>query len=280
MALGIRRVTASAYFKPFLYGPEGVGKTTFAVGANDHPAMGPALVLSCEGGTVAVAGRGDVDEIRIGTSAQLDSIVAALYQRDREVAHYKTVVIDGMSTIADRILQEWIQRDVARNQTRGGKGNIEKDRTIDDVQREDYGKALVQMRRIFGWYRDLPMHVICTALAKAVYPPNVSDTRTVNPIEYRPLMTDSAGNSIMGMFDHVWYYAMAPNQIDRYMIVRPGGLYRAKTRGVYFPAALGGEQGFVMNPSLPAIYDLWLAVEGPQSRQNGASAPEGQVAAS
>lgn len=255
--LQIERVsTAGQRMKILVYGPPGIGKTTFAVTGNGHPDMNPTLVLNLEGGLLSVASRGDVDSVRIENTAQMDEAFMSLHQRTPPFDQYKTVVIDSGSEFANRALQEWTARNMAR-QARKGRGDA--DRTLDDVQLEDYGKMTNQIRRIFSWFRDLPLHVIVTALDKNVYPPN-ADQRVTPPSEVRPAFTDALGTSVMGMFDHVWYMYQDA-EAKRYLLTQRQGVYHAKTRGANFSAAIGS---VVANPNLATLYATLIRSENVQ----------------
>lgn len=246
--------------KPLLYADAGIGKTSLAATAAEHPDMSPVLVLNLEGGLLSIAGKPNVDEIEIRTSADLEEAYIALVKRSAGFDKYKTVVVDSGTVLANRVLIEWTQRNSARA-SRRGRGDA--DRTIDDIQLEDYGKMSAQIYRQLSWFYDLPMHVICTALSKTVYPQadqNDKNQRAtqMNPLEIRPDFTDKLGNRVMGIFDHVWYMYTDADQV-RYMLTQPTGIYRAKTRGRHFSAAIGT---IVTNPNLADLYATLLRVEG------------------
>lgn len=254
MPISIQRVgPGSQPLKLMVYGDAGVGKTTLASQAQDHPQMSPALILNLEGGLLAVQARGDIDAVPVRSIADLEEVLLMLYNGAAEVAQYRTVILDSASEMVTRALQEWIQRGMSRAEA---KGKLDPSRTIDEAQIEDYGRSGVQMRRLFQWFRDLPHHTILTSLAKMTYPER-ADKNITQPTEVRPAMTDSVGTAAMGIVDHLWYQYMQDGK--RYLLTQRSGPYHAKTRGERFAPALGP---VVADPWLPELYDLLLATEG------------------
>jgi hypothetical protein len=251
-------VVQNQKFKLLAYGDAGIGKSTLAATAAQHPDMSPVLFLNLEGGLLSVAGQPGVDEVKISNSAEMDEAYFALAKRQNGFGHYKTIVIDSGTVFANRVLIEWAQRNALRAQR---KGRGDPDRTIDDIQLEDYGKMTAQIRRTLSWFYDLPYHVICTALAKTVYPPVEKGTNLANipPAEIRPDFTDKLGNQVMGIFDHVWYVYQDEDE-NRYALTRRSGIYHAKTRGRHFNEEIGGIVG--PNPNLADLYSTLVRVEG------------------
>lgn len=263
--------------KPLVYADAGIGKTSLAATAAKHPDMSPVLILNLEGGLLSVAGIDGLAEVPISNSAELEEAYWALKQKKPGFDRYKTVVIDSGTVLANRVLVEWVDRNQQRA-TRRGRGDA--DRTLDDIQLEDYGKMTAQIRRLLAWFYDLPYHVICTALAKTVYPPtdpnSKVDSRLLQPAEIRPDFTDKLGGQIMGIFDHVWYM-YTDGEGSRYMLTQPSGIYRAKTRGRYFSAAIGNP---VANPDLSVLYSTLLETEGrgfSESVEGSESGEEGEA---
>lgn len=233
-----------------LYGLQGVGKTTFAASAQDHPKMSPVLFINLEGGLLSVAGRGDIHSVNISSISELEELYWAIRKGEEPFNQFKTFIIDSGSEMQQLSLQETVIRNTAEGQKKGKFQN----RTLDEIYLEDYGQSTAQMKRLFRWFRDLPHNVIITALPQFVYPRGGEDG---DPIEVRPAFTEKLANSIIGYVDFVWYmYALDDG--SRHMLTQTKGIYRAKTRGANFAPALGET---VDNPVLPDIYDLLLASE-------------------
>lgn len=242
--------------KVLIYGEPGVGKTLLAGTAAEHPLMAPVLVANIEGGLLTLAGKPGVDEVPVPTSVELEELYWKLHNGDADYKKYKTLVLDTGSVAAARILREWSEIGLSRQLA---KGKIrEGDRTRDDVELQDYGKAGVHCARIFEWFVQLPMHVIMTATTKE------RSEKTSNPndigavIDIRPNFTDKLGTVVMAMFDHVWYLYTVDDD-TRYLSTRKYGQYVGKTRGEHFNPALGA---IVTNPNLASIYELLLTTEG------------------
>lgn len=263
--LGIYRATAQDLkLKMLLYGDPGVGKTTLALTANDHPELAPALVLNFEGGLLSVVNRGDVDVINIQTIDDLENVFWYFAQENEAVSHFKTIVVDSGSELYNKALREVVNQNLGRRQNRKG--------DEDDFELEDYGKAGNVVFRLFSMFRDLPRHVIVTSHAKRIYPPNVDPSKNPNlePREVRPSFSTTVAQRLVGIFDMVHYMYTADSvfavdeensrvETHRYLLPRAMGAYQAKTRGPNFAAALGD---VVVDPTLPMLYDLLMATEG------------------
>lgn len=260
MPLTIRRVSpADVKIKAMIYGDPGVGKTTFAAQANDHPSLAPALFLSFEGGLLSVASRGDIDAIEINSMRDFEDAYLALLRKSPGFEHYKTVVIDSGSELYNLSLQESVD---------GRKRNPDPD----NVEIGDYGRAGYQTIRLFRQFRDLPMHVITTAHPKKTYATG-ADVRTADPILVTPSFSGRVATTMMGINDFVWFMYNFDKEVSegvtmptRGMLTRKIGAYEAKTRGPNFQEQLGS---YVESPYLPAIYDLLMSSENP----NGLSDP-------
>lgn len=233
-----------------LYGLQGVGKTTFAASAQDHPDMADVLVLNLEGGLLSVAGRGDIQSVNIGSMSDLEDAYDAVANKREGFDTFNTVVIDSGTEMQNLAIREAVRKSMKRQQAQGR----HKDRTEDDVWMEDYGLATRQLARIFRMFRDLNLHVIITALPREI---KIPDTETVR--EVRPSFTETMARDVMGMVDFIWYYYL-DNEGNRVILPMSKGVYRAKTRGQHFAAALEGD--VVVNPTLPELYDLLIETEG------------------
>lgn len=253
-----RRVRAEdSQWKALIYAFQGVGKTVFAAEVNDHPALAPGLFLNIEGGLLSVAYRGDVDYVDIHNTQDLEQILwdlaASRYSPSSPWADVRTVVIDSGTEAQTMNLEEI------------GKAAHEKDprkHPRNELWPEDYGESTVAMKRIFRMARDLPHHLIVTALPKVIYP-RIGGTRaqqqaqaSAQPTEISPWMTTKLSEAVMGYMDHVWY--MWEDPTGRHLLTKSQGIYRCKTRGTMFAQRIGG---VVNNPSLPDLYDLFLESE-------------------
>lgn len=250
MPIQIRKVTAETIkLNVLAYGLPGVGKTTFAAQAADHPDMSPVLFLNLEGGLLSVAGRG-LDEVRISTIKDLDDVVKSLYAG--ELAQYKTIVVDSGSELAKLSLLEKTALGLDRDQ-RKGKGA---DRTLDDVQLENYGQSNQQMIRLFRALRDAPAHTVMTALSRTKYPQG-TNADTSRPVAINPDFSAALSLAVTGMMDMVWYMYI-DSKGRRSIQTQRSGIIEAKTRGARFAETVGL---YVAEPALDELYATLLYTE-------------------
>ena len=228
-----------------VYGIPGVGKTVFAASAQDCPHMKDVLVLNIEGGLLSVADRGDITAVDIRSMEELEEQFWNLANRKEGYERFQTVVIDSGSELQTLNLEQIARQSLNKPESkRQGK-------TMDDLWIEDYGKSTANLRRIFRWFRDLPLHVIITALPKTIY----SGTRGQGePTAVVPSLTDKLGESLMGYVDAVWYMYMDSEE-NRKILTQSKGIHRAKTRGIAFSKSLGL---VLEDPDMNKIHELFL----------------------
>lgn len=245
----------TAWLNILVYGRPGVGKTTFAAGANDHPAMKDALFLSVEGGLLSVAGRGDIFKVELSNPTELEEVFWDFIKKDEAYARFKTVVLDSGTEIQNSGLEDIVRRNIMSPENQGKPESKRRD-DLDRFYLEDYGKSNAQLTRMFRWFRDAPMHFIMTALPKPVYPKGNSEN--VEPVEVIPSFTAKLAESAQGFMDFVWYMYL-DGEGKRWILTRDRLPYRAKTRGPRFAEAIGER---VEDPSLPKLYETFLQTEG------------------
>lgn len=233
------------YLNIMLYGEPGVGKTWLASTAQNHPKMKNVLFLNVEGGLTTVASRGDILAIDIvgierfkptpdlpelpPGSSTLEDVFWKLKQKEGAFADINTVVIDS-GTEMQTLGLEKLAREGKRKDKSGRRGE-------DELYLEDYGRNTAQLKRILRWYRDLPMHVIITALPQFVYPKTAQANTVQEPTEIRPSFTNKLSVSAMGYVDFVWY--IYQDGQGRHILTQEHGKFKAKTRGLRFADALG-----------------------------------------
>ena len=140
--------------------------------------------------------------------------LAAILEDDPEALY--AVVFDSMTEI-HHILRE--------NATAK---RVESSRVVVDpdyVDREDYNRMTTQLRRLIRLYRDLPCHVVFTALE-----------RTEESGEIRPAMSPALATDVMGYVDLVARTQMVQGEpVARFT---PTGTINAKDRLNAFPAVM------------------------------------------
>lgn len=117
----------------------------------------------------------------------------------------------------------------------------------------DYGINTNQMRKLVRSFRDLPMNVIFTALAKE------SKNDQTGELYTKPALTDKLTEDVCGYVDIVGYYytrqnAEDPNKLDRILQVQPFANRIAKDRS----GRLGNG---IMNPTFKRIMNLIIGTE-------------------
>ena len=246
-------------FNAMFFGEPGCGKTTMAATAQDCPQMSDVVFMNIEGGLLSVAHRGDIRAVDIADTAELERQFWLLKKRDKDSGYdtVRTAVIDSGTELQTLDLQEIVTAAMTKMSKSG------KQRSIDDIWQEDYGKSTAHMRRVFRMFKALPHNVIITALAKNVYPKSVTNEAEakalgVEPLIVMPSMTQKVAESVMGYMDFVWYLFYDQEDQKYKMCTKTVGPYRAKTRGPFFQKALGD---IVEQQSLRDIYDLYVRVE-------------------
>lgn len=244
-----------------LFGNFGIGKTWFAATAQDHPAMADVLFLNVEGGMKTVAARGDIHAVDIHSVSDLEAIFWKLANGDAEYKGVRTVVIDSGSELQTLSLEEI----VTEGMKKGGKRSSQ-----DDIWQEDYGKSTAQLKRLFRWFRDLPLHTIVTAHERMVFPKGKEGQQNVEPVAIMPQFTQKLCKSFCGYMDHVWYMYQ-DDEGGRCLLTQPDGLYEVKTRGVRFAKAIGevvelGNDPENMKATLGSLLDQYVKSETKRSK--------------
>ena len=206
--------------KALFYGREGSSKTTSALAAANN---GKTLVINVEGGVKpsALRKRGiNVDNIvqwPDPTSGEKVSFkgLEQVHQRilsdlTEDPDSWYAVVLDSVTETANALRDDATENRVARVKRNRPGADVDEN----FVDRDDYGVMTNQMRKIVRRLRDLPCHVIITALQRdddGVVGPNVSP---------------ALGADLMGYVDLVLYFkgsSDAPEDM-------PDLNFRAKTR--------------------------------------------------
>lgn len=226
-SLGTSLEDHRVHLKTLYYGRQGTGKTTAAALASRSKSPGKIMVIDSEGGLIprALKARGvDISRVVVWppngervTSQSLEDLHESLsVELADDPESWHTIVFDSMTEI-HHILRE--------NATHS---RVENSRVVVDpdyVDRDDYNKMTTQMRRIIRLFRDLPCHVVFTALER------VEDSG-----EIRPAISPALGNDLMGYVDEVIRTAVVRGQVIGRFV--PTENIHAKDRIGVFPTIM------------------------------------------
>jgi len=177
--------------KMLVYGDSGVGKTVFA-----SSAPRPMLWIESEGGTNSIADPKGIDIVK---ASGLDTYREALqYLRSDEGRKYKTVVLDSFTETQASVLKEIM---VAVHAADGTRDEF-------TPQFQEYQRLVGVMREIVRGFRDLPMHVVVTALTRE------DKDELTGRTAVRPRLSPAIASEIPGFMDVVGYMYTTTEKIE------------------------------------------------------------------
>lgn len=235
------------FMKVLIYAEFGVGKTRFAGTAADHEEMRDVLFVRVEDGTLTVRGK-DIKSVPMITEvSDMHDVFWALASKKKEFQGIKTVVIDSGTDLVQLCTEEVVRKNCARDSSKDP----------DRVTIRDWGDVNFILTKLFRMFRDLPMHVIMTALVREVFDTDDPETKLRRgPVMCVPDFPPKLGNRTMAFFDHVWSLHRTPTKENpnlRTLMTQPKKPWMAKTRGEAFAEALGPA---VQDPTLPQLFEL------------------------
>lgn len=210
--------------KTLIYADAGWGKTKQA--SYFQAAFGPGFVLSGESGLITLA-KESIDYLPFnkwddeseGDGGSFRGICKQMTGADFKAMKYRWIMIDSLTEVADLCFQHFAAKKYKANW---------------DLY-TDYGVALLGAVK---WFRDLPYHVIVTALKK--------EDRDDNGVpEYWPMMKGNiVQRQITGIFDNVLGGIIRTKYteddtlrvrpiVDRFIVTNRVGGYTAKVRTPY-----------------------------------------------
>lgn len=226
------------YVRALWYGDPGKGKTTHAAALAK---LGRVLYVNAEGGLKATALRRvgipieNIEPITITDFAEMQTLGFEIQGRLEAGEQIAGVVWDSITEIYQRFIEQLVNKAVEKDVARG------KDRDVWDVQLDDYGDAVQQVRRCIRQFRDLPCHWGVVALPKR-------EQDEEGGVVYQPAVSKGLMNDLMGYTDLVINCRLqVTDGVEEYIgITRPEGKYEAKDR-------FGVTPRFMMEPSFPRI---------------------------
>lgn len=249
--------------KMMVYGVAGIGKTTFLGSGAEDERLWPALLLDLEAGTLPLTDRLVNITPDWGQESSLDAVAESLNQlekgkiaciRIKEVADLQDVLIilktrkPVLRSLIVDSLTELNYLNLGTVVREAAAKNFKQDPDTPTIA--DYGRSAVQMRRLFREFRDLPCHVLFSALAQE------NKDELTGSLEWRPSLTGKLAEECPAMVDVLGYYTQVP-EVGRRMYFQPIGRFRAKDRSPMDPATGRSALGdYVDNPTLPKLLDL------------------------
>lgn len=211
----ITQAGAEMNLKLLVYGNSGVGKTRLLASAQQDPRTAPILILDFEGGTTSIAGS-SCDVMRITSIEQFEATLNWIRTGEHK---YKSIGVDSFSEIHQQVMIEVMAQRVK------GMANA-KPSAKDQPEQQDYLKALIRMRRYARAFRDLPLHIFMTALAKEEVDPR--EGRITKP--YFPGAFAEEVGGIMDVMGCLQAREGADGKTERALLVAPIDGFRAKFR--------------------------------------------------
>ena len=228
-----------------IYGESGTGKTVFA-----SSAPRPMLWLEAEGGTASISDKDGIDIVKM---SGLESYREVLRYLEANPGKYKTIVIDSLTETAVAIMKEIMK---------AAKGP-DSSRDEHAPHFPEWGKLTGVIREIVRAFRDLPTHLVITALQR-----EDTDEMTAR-VKVRPGLTPRLADELPALMDAVLYLYAATqskgeadsdgiaadedgNTVVRNALIKPTGKYVAKAR-----IPMGNDApDFINNPTFTQVADL------------------------
>lgn len=227
------------FLKALVFGPPGQGKTTLLGTAQADARMAPMLLLDFEGGMGSLAGL-DIHVAPIRSWEDFDEVYENLAEGNEvggvDYSAFKSVGIDSITEVHIFALLDILDK----------QGKERKDPEL--LEQRDYGKASVQMRRLLRAFRDLPVHVVFTALSKEVEKPRRGKVQV-------PMLSGQMAEEAPGLMDVVGYLALTEDDDGeqmRTLLLKNYPKFEIKARTPW-GEAIGDE---LDDPTLGELLDL------------------------
>ena len=238
------------YVKAIFWGREGSSKTTSAAHATS---LGPVLVINAEAGLQLKAlQRQGVDTSKIAiypnpneenTTIDYETLEAIYFQLKSDLMQdpnaWAAVVIDSVTEVAEALVGQATDNRVERAEARAEQQGIKFDDSARwNTDRNDYGVMSKQFRDLLRKYRDLPCHLILTALERR----DVDED--TGQVTYGPAISPGVQKDVLGYMDLVLYFKEAERETKNEpakpyrAVTHNSGRYRSKDRYGLLPQVL------------------------------------------
>lgn len=224
-------------FNMLIYGDSGVGKTLLAGSSDAVVAMRPVLFLDVEAGVLTLRDKyPEVMAVRVTSWSQIQSLYEELYTKNE--LGIKTVVIDSLTEI-----QKFSMYNIMSNLVRG-----EPERDPDVPGLREWAKNIEQTRRLVRAFRDLPVNVIFTALAR-------TDKDNKGIVTKKPYLSGKVADEVAAFLDIVCYLGVVPLSQEegegfrRLLLTTSTDKLRAKDRTGLLPPILA-------EPTMQDVYNF------------------------
>lgn len=248
------------WIKAAIYGPYGVGKTTFAASAADVEDMGDVIVADAESGEMSIEDE-RIDVIPTSNFGQFARIfeflrlhcqlrdkgdlekMAALESKFKGYAvttpkHYNTVIIDSLTEVQKYCMYQLLGINI---------GTQALDLEPESPEFKEWGRSREMIGLLIRSFRDLPMHVIIVC----------SEDRVQNEKKQfvsEPNLPGKLSLDIQGFVDIVGYLVASPasegGEQQRRLYLAPGKTYAAKNR------IKGWNGTYLDNPTMSKLFEL------------------------
>ncbi|MEQ1675048.1 MAG: ATP-binding protein [Chitinophagaceae bacterium] len=236
--LPVRSSAEPTWINGIVFGPPGIGKTTFLGSAADVEQMSPVLFLDTEQGTMSLTGVYNVDVVDIRSWADFQDV---LNEFNAGKLPYKTIVVDSITEMATIGLEEIVQRSIQASKLAG------KLHDPDQPELQDWGRNQTRVHKLIRYFKALECNVFFTALEF------LDAARPSKPMMMPSLNTKRLVGELPGKVDEVWYFYKKDREdgtTDRILLTDEIERVMAKDRSRTLPQTIA-------NPTMQIIYDFY-----------------------
>lgn len=219
------------WIKALIYGDPGAGKTVFASSAPG------ALFLDTENSTEVLDDwpeyKGNLAGIiKIKSFNDLVEILSLLIRNDPALEHVQTVVIDTLTELQRKNLDEILAFESARNA----------ERDPYQLYQNDYKKSTEMIRRVITNFRDLNRHLIILAH-------RTEEKDNVGRVTIRPDVTPKLASTLKGVMGLQGFMSYEVTTNEAGQEIYRNGLYTKQTPQIEAKSRLRHLPAWVENPT-------------------------------